>query len=202
MSNKVFHAIAATDFSPLGDRAVLHALRLASREGKAELHVIAVGTAEGDSIRLPVSAGIEKPMSEAEAQEAMRGRIADLVGPEASEVQETVERISVYLTTGAPAPRVVQLAESLDADLIVLGTHGRTGLKRMLLGSVAEEVLKSAPCTVVVLRPRDFLAGERLPDVQKPLAAGEHALTPFHHAPTHHYVDRGATASSRMLQTW
>ena len=58
-----------------------------------------------------------------------------------------------------PGPRLVMDKQSFDADLIILATHGRTGLSHVLLGSVAERVVRHAPCPVLVVRDaeRDFL---------------------------------------------
>ena len=49
----------------------------------------------------------------------------------------------------------MQFAKEEDADLIVLGTHGRTGLKRLLMGSIAEAVVRRAPCPVLVMKQSD-----------------------------------------------
>ncbi len=56
------------------------------------------------------------------------------------------------LVTGAPADAIVRLAESEHVDLVVMGTHGRTGLLRLLMGSVAEAVVRRAPCPVVTFK--------------------------------------------------
>jgi hypothetical protein len=69
----------------------------------------------------------------------------------------------------------------------------------MLLGSVAEAVVRRAPCGVLVLRPRDFLDGEPLPAIQPPLRPGEHALLPFRESVTYHYVDRLTQGTERIM---
>ena len=56
------------------------------------------------------------------------------------------------LATGLPAREIVELAKEKDVDLIVMGTHGRTGLGRMLMGSVAEAVVRHAPCPVFIFK--------------------------------------------------
>jgi nucleotide-binding universal stress UspA family protein len=56
------------------------------------------------------------------------------------------------LLIGAPASAIVQLAESENADMIVMPTHGRTGLMRLLMGSVAEEVVRKAQCPVLTVK--------------------------------------------------
>lgn len=58
------------------------------------------------------------------------------------------------LIMGAPAPSIVEAAKDVDADMIVMGTHGRSGLMRMLMGSVAEYVLRHAPCPVLAIKPQ------------------------------------------------
>jgi universal stress protein A len=55
---------------------------------------------------------------------------------------------------GIPHDLIVQVAESVGADLIVIGTHGRSGLQRLMLGSVAENVVRHAPCPVLTVRGR------------------------------------------------
>lgn len=56
------------------------------------------------------------------------------------------------LLRGDPAAKILQLAESEKVDLIVVGTHGRTGLMRVLMGSVAEEIVRKASCAVVAVK--------------------------------------------------
>ena len=63
--------------------------------------------------------------------------------------------------TGSASAEIIALAKSMPADLIVISTHGRSGIKHVLLGSVAEDVVRRAPCPVLVVRERehDFVAG-------------------------------------------
>lgn len=56
---------------------------------------------------------------------------------------------------GHPAEEIIKIAEDLKADLIVMATHGRTGLRHILAGSVTEEVVRKAPCPVLTMRPRE-----------------------------------------------
>ena len=63
-----------------------------------------------------------------------------------------VTRVDRRLLQGAAAVEIVELARSADFDLIVMGTHGRTGLKHVLMGSVAERVLRTAPCPVLTVK--------------------------------------------------
>ena len=60
--------------------------------------------------------------------------------------------VEYRLLTGEPADAVVRSAEEDDVDLIVLGSHGRTGLSRLLMGSVAEAIVRKAHCPVLVYK--------------------------------------------------
>lgn len=64
--------------------------------------------------------------------------------------------LSTEMTSGQPFLEIVNKAKSLNADLIVMGTHGRSGLSHVLLGSVAEKVLRLAPCPVMIIRSKDY----------------------------------------------
>jgi nucleotide-binding universal stress UspA family protein len=184
--SEIFQVVAATDFSELGDRSIVEALHQAKLYPRAELHVITVVQA-GDRLKM---------------EQRLRERVEQLISPDEANNATTVERVSVYLAKGNPAKTILHLAEGLDADLIVIGTHGKSGIKKLVLGSVAAAVVANAPCGVFVIRPRDFLAGEKVPEIEPVLPPGQHPLQPFHRAPTHHYVDRAAAASSRMFATW
>jgi nucleotide-binding universal stress UspA family protein len=60
-----------------------------------------------------------------------------------------------FLEVGKPAEEIVKAAKSWPADLIVIGSHGRSGVNRVLLGSVAEAVARDAPCPVLIVRAQD-----------------------------------------------
>ncbi len=62
--------------------------------------------------------------------------------------------VKTYSRIGVPAQEIVRLADEESVDMIVMGTHGWTGFRHMLLGSVAENVLRTAKCPVLVVRPR------------------------------------------------
>ena len=70
----------------------------------------------------------------------------------AAAARKTGVRVKVILLSGDPADQIIRAARKHRADLIVVGTHGRRGLSKMMLGSVAERVLRTAPCPVVTVR--------------------------------------------------
>jgi nucleotide-binding universal stress UspA family protein len=132
-----------TDFSPRSEYAFQLASALA-RDYSARLIVVHVvqppAVAYGEMfIDLPSETfeGIKD-----RAQEALR----QLPTPAP---QVTVE---TRVVEGDPATQIVQLAQDARCDLIVMGTHGRTGLGRLLMGSVAEQVLRKAPCPVLTVK--------------------------------------------------
>ena len=63
--------------------------------------------------------------------------------------------VDTVIRTGPVAAEIIAVAQSLPADLIVVSTHGRTGLKHVLLGSVTEHVVRHAPCPVFVVREKE-----------------------------------------------
>jgi nucleotide-binding universal stress UspA family protein len=69
--------------------------------------------------------------------------------------------IEYLVADGVPADEIVKAAEDRQCDLIVMGTHGRTGISRLVMGSVAEEVVRSAACPVLTLKS-PMPAAERL----------------------------------------
>ncbi len=63
--------------------------------------------------------------------------------------------VETVLVTGIPFDEILRLGKELPADLIIMGTHGRTGMSHLLLGSVAERVVRSAPCPVLTVRQEE-----------------------------------------------
>ena len=67
---------------------------------------------------------------------------------------QRLARVRYAVRTGDPFEAIIDLAEDRRMDLIVLATHGRTGLRRLLIGNVAEKVVRHAPCPVLTVKPR------------------------------------------------
>jgi nucleotide-binding universal stress UspA family protein len=66
--------------------------------------------------------------------------------------------------SGSPPRVIIQMAKEISADLVVMGTHGRTGISHVLLGSVAEEVVRRAPCPVLIVRQAEYAIAGGLPN--------------------------------------
>ena len=137
------------DFSP-GSRGALELAASLARDGNASLvlaHVWEPATwlTAGE---LPLAPNVVQDMVDAEEAELGKWlREAKQLG---------VKEIAGKFLTGAAWDQIVRTAQHDETiDLIVMGTHGRTGLRHVLLGSVAEKVVRHAPCAVLVVRQRE-----------------------------------------------
>jgi nucleotide-binding universal stress UspA family protein len=137
----------ATDFSSYSNQAYFHAVALAGTHG-ASLTVLFVYTPD------IVTPG--EPADEAAAHRYWQNQL--------EQIRPVDPRIPVrhVLLDGDPASEIVRYGRDAGMDLIVIGTHGRTGLERLLMGSVAEKVLRDAPCSVLIVKlPRGIRNAER-----------------------------------------
>lgn len=133
--------LVPTDFSETSEAAVRHGVDLA-RAFNAGLILLYVG----DAVR---EVATEFPLGlDASQVDADRERLLRLMSP-ADQAQVHPEFVMV---AGSPAAEIVRCAEEREVDVIVMGTHGRGGVTHLLLGSVAEQVIRTAPCPVLVIR--------------------------------------------------
>jgi nucleotide-binding universal stress UspA family protein len=136
--------LVPTDGSDATTRAVGEAVDLADAHG-ATIHALYVlNTASFASI--PTESSVEgvSDMLEREGNAAL-----DEVETVATETGVPIERVQL---DGSPAREIIRYAEEADCDLIVMGTHGRGGIDRLLLGSVAERVVRSSTVPVLTIR--------------------------------------------------
>ena len=84
---------------------------------------------------------------------AARASVEELIATAVAELGGPAPDVQVTILPGGPSVTLVEVAEG--ADLVVVGSHGRTGLSRLMLGSVAMAVVNHAPCPVVVVRAAD-----------------------------------------------
>lgn len=137
--------VVAMDFSPASLRALELARDLAEAAGPA--HIILVhGYFVPPDIEAFAGAGISDFLADL-SERATRDLEAALKGLQDAGISS--EYMALH---GSPDRVIPQLAADKNADLIVMGTHGRTGLSRLALGSVAERVVQTAPCPVLTVR--------------------------------------------------
>jgi nucleotide-binding universal stress UspA family protein len=139
--------LAPTDFSPHSERAVRFACDLAARFG-AELHLVNVLSeiipAGPDPMLMPVMPPQFYQESEERATETLRNLLQPAWGKPTA--------VTTAVRWGSPVEAIVDYAKEQSIDLIVIATHGRTGLSHVLLGSVAERIVREAPCPVLTIR--------------------------------------------------
>jgi universal stress protein A len=140
------HILAPTDFSDHSKQALRDAFELAQTFGAtlALLHVVEPSPYLGEFTPPTMGADL---LGDLERQ--ARAALAQML-PEAQQAPIEVTRSVVM---GSPLRKIVETAEAEHVDLIVMATHGRTGLGHLLIGSVTERVVRTAPCPVLTIRP-------------------------------------------------
>jgi nucleotide-binding universal stress UspA family protein len=152
--------LVATDFSEPSEAALLYGRELAMRFG-ARLHVLHVAQDVYVSMSGADSYVASAPAIQQEIEDAARRRLEEIVGANGPGEPETITGV---LTAASPAVAIVDYAKANDIDLIVMGTHGRGALAHVLMGSVAERVVRTAPCPVLTVRhpEHEFIRPETL----------------------------------------
>jgi len=145
------------DFSPPSRAALEYAVALAAPLG-ASLEVLHVW--EPPAYVGPEAVAFVPVDVARQAWEEVRGGVQGEVEHLVAAVAGTFP-VHVSVIPGTPAELIPEVAAEVGAELVVMGTHGRTGLARVLMGSVAEAVVRRAPCPVLTLRAPKRGAGER-----------------------------------------
>jgi nucleotide-binding universal stress UspA family protein len=150
---------------PAVDHAALEAVREHVRESRRPTLVHLVHVVESTGSR---AAPVDRPSSEMAEAEARLALLAEGLH------DDTAATVRVHVVTGEPAPTLVRIATEVAADRIVVGTHARRGLARLALGSVADQVLRSAGLPVLVIPTvrRKSAAGSIAPEALVGTIAG------------------------------
>jgi len=161
MSNleKPYVIVVGVDYSLASDLALEQAFELAAARPKAEVHIVNVVRLYGnqaliDTTTEPGFSAISLADAKAQLGAYVAKRTLAYRDSQPNSVGSSVQRVISHLRLEAPAEEIAQTAADLEADLVVVGTHGRRGISRLLLGSVAEAVVRLAPCPVFVVRPK------------------------------------------------
>ena len=141
------NVLCPIDHSDCSKEALKYAVTLAMRD-KAKLlllHIIDIRS---------FSEGLEamsKPLPDEETLEQLRAKLLDCI-PEEMRDDMDVEAIVIQ---GIPFVEIISTSREKEIDMIVMGSHGRTGISHMMLGSVSEKVVRKAPCPVLIVRQPD-----------------------------------------------
>lgn len=146
--------LAPVDFSEYSAKA-LNYVRAFASEFNARvvlLHVV-------EPTVIPDNFGIVPPAYE-EVGAALVKAAEERLGRMRSEISPLADRAEVMVRTGRAPWEIVRVAEQVEADMIIITTHGYTGLKHVLMGSTAELIVRHAPCPVLTVRDRghDFVS--------------------------------------------
>jgi nucleotide-binding universal stress UspA family protein len=144
--------LCPTDFSHFTDAALSYASSLAAESG-AKLYIAHVDEYRDSSAALGEAAVVYAPWGVTDRNDVRK---------QLDQVRPTLPRVACehrYLE-GAPVREIVDFAERENIDLIVMGSHGRTGLSRLLMGSVAEGVARRAACPVLIVKQPSASAQE------------------------------------------
>jgi nucleotide-binding universal stress UspA family protein len=142
---RIDRILVAIDFSPHSDKALKYAIGLA-KSLDAKLHLV-----HAYHVALPVGPPNQvavPPQFWTDIREAADRRLQETLRSAQAEGVEC----EGHLTALSPAPAIAETADEIDADLIVMGTRGNTGLKHVLLGSVAERTLRLAQIPVLTVK--------------------------------------------------
>jgi len=141
--------LVPTDGSPEGERAVEEAIELATLTGGRVLALYVVDTRDYNTLPESKWAMLSDEL-ESEGETAVEA-VAERAGEAGVEIETAVER-------GVPHEAILEFAESAGADVIVMATHGRSGVERFLMGSVTERVVRQAAVPVLVVHVADGVA--------------------------------------------
>ena len=141
-------------------RTILYPTDFSSYSNHAYLHAVALAENFGATLAIAYVAAPDQPAR----RDFWRGQL-EQIRPANRHIA-----VSHLLLEGDPGEEIVRLAGESDTDLIVMGTHGRTGVERLLMGSVAEQVLRGAPCSVMCVK---LPKGHREPD--RPIITTDHS---------------------------
>lgn len=147
-------AVVGVDFDDSGDDAIAEALLWLGQGPKRELHALHVidpAQAAKDNNVQPALLAKEQALTRA-PEELLHWirQLAQLRG------LPFEDRIRTHARIGKPVDTILQFAIDYDANLLIVGTHGRRGVDRLMFGSVAEKLVRGARCPVLVARPTDY----------------------------------------------
>ena len=148
-----YTVVVGIDFCPACEAAVTEAFRATGDRPDSEVHAIhVIDQSEGGLTRSVRIKAQEVELEELPAK--MRLYVAEQARALGHAPGKT--RLGIHVRIGKPVDTILQLAVDTQADLVIVGAHGREGLKRFALGSVAEQLMRNAHCPVLVARPIDY----------------------------------------------
>jgi nucleotide-binding universal stress UspA family protein len=182
--------VVGVDFHACSDEAVVTALRMLSDGSASKVHLLHVLDPRDviDDVDIPTMQTEEEVLEH--APRVLRERVGALAELHGIEFERG--RVVTHARIGSAVDTLLQMAVDYDADLLIVGTHGRRGLVRLSLGSVAERLMREARCAVLVSRPKNYSGASRTELPDPPLKPGEHPR----HAPPRDVTDHIVSTES------
>ena len=153
MIQNVKKILAPIDFSAHSMEAMRGAMELAKDAG-AEVHLMHVIAPHRHFIPLPLATSAEESR-ELVREAAMIEQAEEELARIKKEDFGDSKKVVTYAVVGHPVEKLVEYAKEQAIDLIVMATRGRSAVEQMLFGGTTEKIVRSAPCSVLVFRPRD-----------------------------------------------
>lgn len=153
MDKNIRQVVVAYDFSEHGRAVLDRAISLVSRAPQHVLHFVTVLDGRTGIPAVPVEGTVDYQYAD-RVREHMATEITKAL--HAAEVESPEIHFFLHARIGTPAGEILDLAKEVGADLIFVGTHGYTGLKHLVMGSVAERVVREAGCPVMVVRAKTY----------------------------------------------
>ncbi|HEU0033271.1 MAG TPA: universal stress protein [Kofleriaceae bacterium] len=161
MTAQPTHVVVGYDFSHTGHAALHRAVALAARAPGHVLHVVCVIDPDEPIPSIPSYDGVDH-MYAARVQEALA--IETQKELDAADVHGRVHFFVHARIGDKVAAEILAIAEEVGADLIIVGSHGLTGVERFLIGSTSEKIVREAKCTVEVARAKHYPGVEHATD--------------------------------------
>lgn len=148
--NPVKKILFPTDFSEASHYALSYAIEM-KKVFNAELEIVHVLFDEGNIVFYIPQMGMPAKHTSSDFEDGARKQFDEFVenAPDLKNIEYTTK-----ILRGNPYSEIVKEAETGNFDMIIIGTHGRTGLEHVLFGSVAELVIRKSPCPVLTIRPK------------------------------------------------
>jgi nucleotide-binding universal stress UspA family protein len=140
--NKAYKVVIGYDFTPQAETALTLAVQSLRGQEHPELHAIYASTEHGSQAEVMLESS-KKELSEA-TQKAIEGFNGAIT-------------VYAHVRNESPAKAILRLAAEIESDAIFVGTHSRRGLSRLVLGSVAEQVMRLSSCTVTISKERSYI---------------------------------------------
>ncbi len=151
-SESPIHMVVGYDFSEPAQATLRRAIALAETEPRHVLHILTVLDEKGGIGAQPKG----KKVDYSDVVEIQETLTKDIEARLKAVDPRSDIHFFVHVRIGAPATEILGLAMEVGAHLVIVGSHGRTGLKRVLMGSVSEKVVREAKCPVLVAREREY----------------------------------------------